>query len=402
VKIIDLKTHLLTGLWDGDPGFPHCLHATAIIRIVTDSGEDGLGEATLGYFTPELIPTLVEYYKPVLLGQNPMDIVRLERAMFDSSVWWGRQAAARSVQSALEMALWDLKAKALGVPAYQLMGGAARDRIPVYASGGPSSWPIDRNLARIELFAEKGFRTVKLATHFYELDKVPASKFQGRLKVVHLPHAEKIRRIEENFASLRKTFGSEIDFAIDGHEGGVASPIRVTEAIEIAECLREHRLVFYEEPLAYTDLDGYIELRRRSVLPIAGGESLSGMDQFHPFIARQGVHLIQPDVGFVGGISEATRIIHAAEAWNIRTAFHCGGSVGPCLAASWHMAAAIQSVDYVEMVIASSAIRDDVMIDRMVVQNGSVGLPTAPGLGVHLPPELLEKYAFVPNSGERT
>src|SRR4030095_8142143 len=99
-------------------------------------------------------------------------------------------------------------------------------------------------------------------------------------------------------------------------------------------------LRFYEEPLAYTDLDGYRELRQRSRIPIAGGESLCGLDQFNALIAGRGVHVIQPDIGFVGGLQETVRIVHHAEASNITTAIHTGASMGPSFAASWHLAAA--------------------------------------------------------------
>jgi len=172
--------------------------------------------------------------------------------------------------------------------------------------------------------------------------------------------------------------------------------------VAVAETLAPFRLRFYEEPLAYTNVDGYCELRSRSKIPIAGGESLCGLDQFHSLIARGGVHLIQPDIGFVGGLQETVRIIHHAEASNLSTAIHTGASMGPSLAASWHLAAASLSVDWLEHVQAASSIQRDIMTDPFQLQDGSVGLPTSPGLGVRLTPELLEKYRFVPSSGERT
>ena len=180
------------------------------------------------------------------------------------------------------------------------------------------------------------------------------------------------------------------------------NPIPVTEAVAIAGALAPYRLRFYEEPLAYTNVDGYCELRARSAIPIAGGESLCGLDQFHALIARQAVSLIQPDLGFVGGLQETLRIIHHAEASNLATAIHTGASMGPSLAASWHLAAASHSVDWLEHVLAANSIQRDLLRDEFVVRDGTVGLPSSPGLGVHLPPALLEKYRFVPRSGERT
>src|SRR5690606_7837919 len=102
-----------------------------------------------------------------------------------------------------------------------------------------------------------------------------------------------------------------------GHQGGDPNPIPVTEAIATAEALAPFRLRFYEEPLAYTNVDGYRQLCAKSPIPVAGGESLCGVDQFHALIAGQGVHMIQPDIAFVGGLQETIRIMHHAEAYNM-------------------------------------------------------------------------------------
>ncbi|HNC23651.1 MAG TPA: enolase C-terminal domain-like protein [Opitutaceae bacterium] len=224
----------------------------------------------------------------------------------------------------------------------------------------------------------------------------------GRIEPVPFPHARKVELLVEAFTRLRQEFGPEFDLAIDGHQGGVPNPIPVSEAVAIAEALAPFRLRFYEEPLAYTNLDGYRELRSRSRIPIAGGESLCGLDQFHHLIAGGGVHVIQPDIGFVGGLAETVRVVHHAEAHNLSTAIHTGASLGPSLAASWHLAAATRSVDWLELVVASAPNQRDFLLDDLGVRDGSVGLPAAPGLGVKLTPELLAKYRFVPASGERT
>lgn len=402
MKITDVTTHLLTSRWVDDPAFPQALHSTAVIRIQTDAGTDGLGESTWGYFAPDAVPAMVEYFKPVLIGKDPLEIAQVTRALCDNAVWWARSGAGKSVISGIELALWDLKGKALGVPVYQLLGGKVRDAIPVYASGGPSLWPMEQNIAKIAHYAKLGYKTVKLSTGFYELPKPGTMKNQVRMTGVALPFARKLETMVEAFTLLRKEFGDAIDLAIDGHQGGVPNPIPVSEAVSIAEALAPFRLRFYEEPLAYTNIDGYCELRARSRIPIAGGESLCGLDQFHGLISRGGVHVIQPDIGFVGGLQETVRITHHAEAYNISTAIHTGASMGPSLAASWHLAAASHSVDWLEHVQAASSIQRDILLDSFAVKDGRVGLPTSPGLGVHLPPAVLENYRFVPSSGERT
>ena len=401
MKITNLVTHLLTAQWVDDPSFPQMLHSTAVIRIETDTKIDGLGEATWGYFAPEAVPAMVEYFKPVLIGKDPMEITRLTRALIDDSVWWARSGAGRSVISGIELALWDLKGKVLGLPVYQLLGGRVRDRIPVYASGGPSLWPLDDLVRKVEHYAKLGYRATKVSTGFYQMPRA-AAHHQARMEPVHFPFAEKLTKLADGFARLRQEFGGAMDLAVDGHQGGVPNPIPVSEAVATAEVLAPYRLRFYEEPLAYTNVDGYRELRARSSIPIAGGESLCGLDQFHALISRQAVSIIQPDIGFVGGLQETVRIIHHAEASNLSTAIHTGASMGPSLAASWHLAAASHSVDWLEHVLAAGSIQRDLMLDEFKVKEGTAGLPSTPGLGVHLPPELLEKYRFIPSSGERT
>ncbi len=402
MKITNLTTHLLTTRWTDDPFFPQALHSTAIFRIETDAGIDGLGESTWGYFAPDAVPAMVDYFRHVLIGRDPLDLTAVTRALTDDSVWWARSGAGKSVISGIELALWDLKGKALNVPVYQLLGGKVRDRIPVYASGGPSLWPMDQTVHKVAHYAKLGYRAVKLSTGFYELPPPSQLGHQVRMKAVPCAHAHKLERLAELFTLLRREFGGDIDLAIDGHQGGVPNPIPVSEAVAIAATLAPFRLRFYEEPLAYTNLAGYTELRARSQVPIAGGESLCGLDQFHALIARGGVHMIQPDIGFVGGLQETVRIIHHAEASNLSTAIHTGASMGPSLAASWHLAAASHSVDWLEHVQAASTIQRDIMTDPFVVQDGTVGLPVSPGLGVKLTPDLLGKFRFVPSSGERT
>ena len=400
MKITRVSTQLLTARWTDDPSFPQALHSTAIIRIETDTEIEGLGELTWGYFAPDAVPAMVDYFQPVLIGQDPLAITQLTRALIDDSVWWARSGAGKSVISGLELALWDLKGKALNVPVWQLLGGRVRARIPVYASGGPSLWPLDHLVRKIEHYAALGYRTAKLSTHYY--NPPAALEHQARMTPVAFPFSRQLEVLHEGFTRLRAEFGDAIDFAIDGHQGGVPHPIPVSEAAGIATTLAPFRLRFYEEPLAYTNLSGYAELRARSPIPIAGGESLCGLDQFHDLIARGCVDLIQPDLGFVGGLHETARIMHHAEAHNLGTAIHTGASMGPSLAASWHLAAASHSVDWLEHVQAASSIHRDLLVDDFTVTEGTVGLPTAPGLGVRLTPALIEKYRFVPSSGERT
>jgi L-alanine-DL-glutamate epimerase-like enolase superfamily enzyme len=401
MKITDVQTALITARWASDPSFPNSLHTSALIRVTADSGIDGWGEVTLGYFAPETVDPIVQYFKPVLLGRNPMDIAAVESALLSDGMWWARSGAGRSVISGIETALWDLAGKALNVPAYQLLGGLARERIPVYASGGPSVWPIEENVRKVELYRERGHSMAKLSTNFYQWNASETSGAQRRLTPVKLPHAQRAEKLVEALSLLRSRFGADLDLAIDGHQGGVPHPIPVTDAIAVAQAVEPFRLRFYEEPLSYRDLEGYVELARRTHTPIAGGESLCGVDAFNPLLTR-GVHVVQPDVGFVGGVLETQRLLHHAGGFRAAAALHTGASIGPCFAASWHLAAASTDVAWLEIVEASRDVRERFLADPCNVEGGTLAAPSHPGLGLRITPELLREFAFTPGSGERT
>jgi len=405
MKITETICHLISYDWSDDPWMPQFVHAQALIQVKTDTELDGWGEVTAGYFAPEAIPPLVQHFQPVLTGKDPQNVTRLARAMYDDAVWWARNGLGRSVISGMELALWDLKGKALGIPVYQLLGGKCRDRIPVYASGGPALWPLEQNVRKAKHYAELGFTGIKIATRFHELAEPTGSDgtaLPNRLDIVDFPHAEKVQKVGACFDLLRSQMGPDYDLAVDGHEGGVSNPIPLTEAVEIADVVAPYRLQFYEEPLAYTNLDSYTSLCRSSRVPIAGGESLCGVSEFHQIIANEAVHMVQPDLGYAGGLYESLRIIHHAEGFNLNAALHQGEAIGPLFGASWHLAAACPSIRWLECLPANLSINRKFLADPLEIKDGYANVPEAPGLGVNITPELLEQYPFVPDSGERT
>lgn len=223
MKITDVTAHPVTALWKDDPLFGEYLFSSVMIRISTNGRDEGIGEVMLGYFTPESVVPLVEFFKPVLVGQDPMQIGRLTKAMCDQSRFWASDGAGRSVISGLEIALWDLAGQTLGVPVCQLLGGSVRDTVPVYASGGPSLWPIERNEQKVAFYAELGYRAAKLSHYFHE-HLSTADQPLTRLKHVEIPHAFLLDRVRQMFAMLRRRFGGDFDFALDGHQNAIPHP----------------------------------------------------------------------------------------------------------------------------------------------------------------------------------
>ena len=145
MKITDVKTVLLTGPSTRDPFLLEArkLRSAAFIEIHTDAGLVGLGETYAGYFCPEMVPPIVDFYKPILLGQGVEDIGALWNRMYHCGNFWGRVGLGAAVLNGIDAALWDLKGKASGVPVYELLGGLKHESLACYATGGPSNYPKD-------------------------------------------------------------------------------------------------------------------------------------------------------------------------------------------------------------------------------------------------------------------
>jgi len=400
MKIEQVQTYLLTSRWGDDPFLPAQLHSAALVQVVADSRMSGVGETIIGYFAPESVPALVDFYKPLLIGQDPEQINRLWNSLWTSSIYWGRSGAAISVLSAIEMALWDLKAKALGVPLYQLLGGLARETLPLYCSGGPALWPVEKTVEKCQYYVDQGYRAVKFATGYYIKEGNPELPTGWKLKAA--PPALLGTQEAEKVAAVRQAVGPEIDIILDGHQGGIANPYSLADAQRVVEAIAPYGVLFFEEPLPYTDPHGYVELRRMGKVAIAGGESLSSPLEFQPFLQLGGLDIIQPEVTFVGGISACVEICRQATLRNLRAALHSGGSVGPGLAASIHLSFLSNSHITLEHLLCSRGVQKDVMLEPPELHDGKILPPTAPGLGVQINDRLLEKYPYVPGTGEVT
>jgi L-alanine-DL-glutamate epimerase-like enolase superfamily enzyme len=322
--------------------------------------------------------------------------------MYAAAVFWGRAGAGLSVIGGIEMALWDVQGKALGVPVYQLLGGAARSQVPVYASGGPSVWPPERTVEKVLFYRERGYCAAKVSTGYYFEEDTSALAGMRRLHEKHLSIAEIASAEADKLERLRSAVGPDFDLAIDGHQGGVPEPIAANTAVQICAAIEDAGLLLYEEPLTYEDVPGYAWLRRKTRVPIAGGESISGIDGFERFLEADALDIVQPDLGWVGGIGVAREVVTRAQARGLRTAIHTGGSVGPGLAASLHLAIAHRSVMVLERVVASTSVQELLFVEPPRIVDGALLAPTAPGLGVELREDVIRAHPYQPGSGERT
>ncbi len=405
MKITGVTTHLLSANWaavdeqwaDVGGGYK----SSALVRIETDAGITGLGEIIIGYFAPEAVPTLVDYYIPHLIGKDPLQTSALWNRMYESSKWWGRSGAAVSVISGLDIALWDIKGKALGVPVHTLLGGLMHERMPVYASIGGIPAGLDEAVAAVRRWVDLGYRAVKLGQ--YDNERFTYDPIEG-IAIDKPPVAELAAEAARTFGRLRDEFGPGVDFIIHNHMGSQApKAMNLNEAVRVLQALEPVGLLFAEEPLPYEDIPGYAMLRQRTSTPIAGGEMLAGLHEFQAFLRADGLDIVQPDVSFCGGISTTWEVMKLASANFVRTALHMGGSFGPAYAAGLHLSFAHRDAFILETLpVALPTIRDLCQWPLELVDGAFLPPPSdLPGLGVELTEEHLRRYPFVPGSGER-
>ena len=394
MRITDVQTVLLSGPSTADPFFLEARQwrSVALIEIQCDAGQTGVGETYAGYFCPEVVPAIVEFYRPILVGADPLDIHTLVRRMVQSGAYWARVGLGPAVQAGIEAALWDLKGKLLGLPVYQLLGGRHHERLPAYATGGISNWPLDRLKQKIDFYLGLGFRGFKIGAGFYDAEqrtKVPAPS----LSAVVEQEASKAE-------ALRAHIGPDVAMIMDGHMGnplGEAWSLQTARAV--LRALEPYDLLFYEEPLPYTDPWGYAELRQSTSIPIAGGECLSTLEEFRQYAELGSFSVAQPDAAWSGGLSEFLKIAQLFHARKQHIATHSWGA-GVAQMQNLHAGFAAPNTLILEIPPAAGPLHTELWGDSLVMRDGYVLPPEAPGLGVHLTDALKARYPFVPGTGE--
>jgi L-alanine-DL-glutamate epimerase-like enolase superfamily enzyme len=296
------------------------------------------------------------------------------------------------------MALWDIAGKAAGRPVHALLGGAAHARLPAYASGGTGPWPVERTVEQARRYVDAGFRAIKLGTGF---DGRPGSRTTGATPppygTWYAPTvAGRVADEISKLTALREAFGGGVELALDTHAVQIRDSWDRASALSLARALEPFDLLFWEEPLRYEDPEGYGELRRRARVPIAGGECLTGVDEFRRFLDLDALDYIQPDASNAGGIVVACRVADLAASRGVGLIVHTGASIGPGLMANVHAAFASPSARAIEVALAPDNVRQELLVEPLAYRDGDILAPTSPGLGVRLPEGFVERNAFQP------
>lgn len=394
MKITDVRTVLLTGPCTNDPYLSESrkLRSAAFIEIETDTGLVGLGETYAGYFCPEIVPLVVEYHKPILVGQTVDDVPMLWQRMNTSGTFWGRVGLGQIVLCGIEAALWDLRGKAEGEPVYELLGGLKHDALPCYATGGPSNFPMKKLIAKVEHYRSCGFGAVKLGAGYLEAgvghrgytDPQEAADFE----------AKKLR-------TLRDHFGDGLGIALDAHMDFKTQDKRWPRetAAAVAKACEPYGLLFLEEALPYRSAADYAWLRKQTSVPIAGGECLTSMIEWQNYIDAGSFGLGQPDASFTSGLHQCVLIAQALEARGGDIAPHAWGA-GASLMQNIHLGFACANTRILELPPDAGPLHTEVYGDRLRMVDGQVLPPNSPGLGVELTDDLKQRFPFIPGSGE--
>jgi L-alanine-DL-glutamate epimerase-like enolase superfamily enzyme len=354
----------------------------------------------MGYFLPDSVPPLVDYYGGLLveLGLDPTQPDACFRELYQRSLWWGRVGLGLSVLSGIEMALWDVAGKAAGKPVHELIGGPAHDRLPLYASGGTGAWPVEKTVEQARRYASLGFRGLKIGTGFEGRPggfttapgTPPYGTWYGGSTAVRIADER------EKFGALREALGPDIELATDCHAVQVREPWSRRTALDLARALEPFDLLFMEEPLRYDDPAGYAELRTITRVPIAGGECLTGIDEFRRYLDAGALDYVQPDATHVGGIGVTRDVARLADARHVGLIVHTGGAVGPGFMANLHVAFASPNARYVECALAPDNIRKQLLAEELSLADGFMARPTAPGLGITLDPAFVAAHPYRP------
>jgi L-alanine-DL-glutamate epimerase-like enolase superfamily enzyme len=386
MRVVDVRTHVLL-----DPGFDAAATSSAqdtiVVEVETDEGIVGIGETDLNAWIARACieapgtHTMDRGLKEMLLGRDPLDPERIWDDLYVGSAMSGRRGAVVHALGALDIALWDICGKAADKPVWQLWGPPQRDSLTPYASLQPEVESFDAYVDSIVAWArrakEMGFVACKLE-----------ATFSG--PYVHKGLAGPDDRITEVLAAVRAAVGSEMAIMVDVQYAFDS----VERALRVMGEWEELDVFFLETPLWVDDVRGYGELSARSPIRIAAGEWLSTRHEFEVLIDEGGVQVVQPDIGRVGGLTEARRVCDLAAARRRLVVPHAW-KTGISVAVAAHLAMVTPHMPFFEFLpaeLCESRLRKELTIDELVFEGGLLRPPALPGLGAELDPDALAYF----------
>jgi mannonate dehydratase len=369
------------------------------LKVTTDDGLVGWGDATLNGRELAVASYLSDHVCPQLIGRDAHQIEDTWQYLYKGA-YWRRGPVTMTAIAAVDVALWDIKGKAAGLPVYQLLGGAARNGVMVYghASGGS----LDEMLDDFAGYLDRGYRAVRAQCAVPGMDKVygvhPGSGLYEPASA-HLPAEESwetgpyLRFAPQMLGAVRERFGFDVHLLHDVHHR--LTPI---EAGRLGKDLEEHRLFWMEDATPAEDQEAFRLIRQHTTTPLAVGEVFNTIWDCQHLITERLIDYIRTSVSHAGGISHLRKIFSLAELYGVRTGSHGAGDLSPVsLAAALHVDMAVPNFGIQEY-MGHVEPADEVFRTNWTFHNGLMHPGDAPGLGVDVDEEAAARFPYDPKS----
>jgi len=355
-----------------------------LVHVDTDEGIAGVGEAACFGGPIDSTRTVIESeLAPLVIGEEATAIERIWSKMFHRSMQHGRRGVLLAAMSGIDIALWDIKGKALHVPIYEVLG-TYQTCLPAYASGGfyMDGQSPEALADEAQSYVESGFQGVKIKVGRNPSVPLNPLKVIGDGFCFHTFNQDMDR-----VRSVRDRIGSGVQLMVDANSGW-----NVGTALRALRILSELDVTWLEEPLFPEDVTGSARLVSSGLVPIAGYETVQSRFGFADLVKAGAVDIVQPDVTWSGGITECRRIAALASCHNLACAPHSFGSA-IALAANAHLLASLPNGLILEVDQTPNALRDD-LLEQPIRPNpdGTVTVPSGPGLGVRLNEDTIARY----------
>lgn len=345
------------------------------VRLTTDSGLTGIGEASLEWQEKTVETILHEWVGMRIIGKDPFDVEAVIGSLVRDQYQGG--STVMTAISGVEIAMWDIIGKACGRPIYKLLGGACHERIPAYANGwyGGANTPAEY-AERAREVTDRGYRALKF------------DPFGAAWKDLSKDNREAAAEI---VAAVREAVGPRVQIMIEYH-----GRLSLGSAIEMIRRLQNFEPAWSEEPVTRENLDLLAEVKRQTGGPIAAGERLYTLAEFYRLVSLRAVDVVQMDIAHCGGILTAKKVAAMAAVQDIHVSPHC--SIGPvALAAALHF-----DMSTPNFMLQEDFGAFDVGWRSALVRgwnpggNGELRVPTAPGLGIDIDEEVIAQHPYVP------
>lgn len=369
MKITSIKPYLY---------FPGLAKNLLYVRVETDCGIYGWGEAYVVKNKEMIVSKYVEMLEPYLIGHSPYETKHMENALFCDYALKRASFDFIAAWSAIEMAMWDIKGKDCGQPVYNLLGGKVRDKVRVYANGwwGGCTSP-EMTAERAKAAVDMGYTAIKW------------DPFQGYWR-------EFVTQAQEDYAvecvkQVREAVGPKVDLLIELHRR-----FAPYYAIHFSERIEEYKPTWIEEPCLADNLNLVREVKEHIKTPVVTGETLYRKQEFIPVFENKVADIINPDIGCCGGVTGLMEIAAMAEPYSVIVSPHNYNSTSIALAATGHCALAFPNFNITEVFITIQEPSNAVTVEPLKIENGFLTVPDKPGFGLDLDMKVLESHPYSP------